>query len=58
MVVTDPELADRIVTLPLLAALESLRPLATEVLVAFFQQRMTQRTERAFGRELEKRAKS
>ena len=37
-----------------LAALEQLRPLATEVLVAIFQQRMTQATETAFGRELER----
>jgi DNA-binding transcriptional MerR regulator len=41
-----------------LAALEQLRPLATEVLVAVFQPRMTQATEKAFGRELERRAKS
>jgi DNA-binding transcriptional MerR regulator len=41
-----------------LAALEQLRPLATEVLVAIFQPRMTQATERAFGRELQRRAKS
>ena len=40
-----------------LAALEQLRPLATEVLVAIFQPRMTQATETAFGRELERRAK-
>jgi DNA-binding transcriptional MerR regulator len=40
-----------------LAALEQLRPLASEVLVAVFQQRMTQATEKAFGRELERRAK-
>jgi DNA-binding transcriptional MerR regulator len=39
-------------------ALERLRPLATEALVAIFHQRMTQATERAFGRELDKRAKS
>jgi DNA-binding transcriptional MerR regulator len=38
-------------------ALERLRPLATDVLVAVFHQRMTQATERAFGRELERRAK-
>ena len=38
-----------------LEAIEQLRPLATEVLVAIFQQRMTQATERAFGRELERR---
>lgn len=41
-----------------LAALEQLRPLATEVLVAIFQPRMTQATEKAFGRELARRAKS
>ena len=40
-----------------LAALELLRPLASETLVAIFQQRMTQATEKAFGRELERRAK-
>ena len=40
-----------------LAALEQLRPLATEVLVAIFQPRMTQATEKAFGRELERHAK-
>jgi DNA-binding transcriptional MerR regulator len=40
-----------------LAALEQLRPLATEVLVAIFQPRMTQATEKAFGRELDRRAK-
>jgi DNA-binding transcriptional MerR regulator len=40
-----------------LAALEQLRPLATEVLVAIFQPRMTQAAEKAFGRELERRAK-
>jgi len=40
-----------------LAALEQLRPLATEVLVAAFQPRMTQATETAFGRELDRRAK-
>jgi DNA-binding transcriptional MerR regulator len=38
-------------------ALERLRPMATEALVAIFQQRMTARTERAFGRELDKQAK-
>jgi hypothetical protein len=32
-------------------------PLATETLVAIFQQRMTQATEKAFGRELDRRAK-
>src|SRR4051794_30708997 len=36
-------------------ALDRLRPLATEALVAVFQQRMTHSTERAFGRALEKR---
>ena len=41
-----------------LAALEQLRPLATEVLVAIFQPRMTTATEKAFGRELDRRAKS
>jgi hypothetical protein len=40
-----------------LVALEQLRPLASEVQVAIFQQRMTQATEKAFGRELERRAK-
>ena len=35
-----------------LTALEQLRPLATEVLVAIFQPRMTQATETAFGRTL------
>ena len=35
-------------------ALERLRPLATEALVAVFHQRMTHATERAFGRELQK----
>jgi len=40
-----------------LAALDQLRPLATEVLVATFQPRMTQATETAFGRELDRRAK-
>jgi DNA-binding transcriptional MerR regulator len=38
-------------------ALERLRPLATDTLVAVFQLRMTQAVENAFGRELEKRAK-
>jgi DNA-binding transcriptional MerR regulator len=33
-------------------ALDRLRPLATEVLVALFHQRMTRRVEQAFGREL------
>ena len=40
-----------------LAALEQLRPLATEALVAIFQPRMTQATEKAFGRELDRRSK-
>jgi len=40
-----------------LAALEQLRPLASETLVAIFQQRMTQATEKAFGRELDRRAR-
>ena len=40
-----------------LAGLEQLRPLATEALVAIFQPRMTQATEKAFGRELDRRAK-
>jgi DNA-binding transcriptional MerR regulator len=40
-----------------LAALEQLRPLATEVLVAAFQPRMTQATEKAFGRELSRRSR-
>ena len=39
-------------------ALEHLRPLATETLVAVFEQRMTRAVEKAFGRELEKRSKS
>ena len=38
-------------------ALERLRPLATDTLVAVFQQRMTQAVEKAFGRELARRAK-
>jgi hypothetical protein len=38
-------------------ALERLRPLATDTLVAVFQLRMTQAVERAFGRELERRLK-
>jgi len=38
-------------------ALEQLRPLASETLVSVFQGRMTQATEKAFGRELERRAK-
>jgi hypothetical protein len=37
------------------AALERLRPLVTDTLVAVFQRRMTQAVERAFGRELERR---
>src|SRR3954451_11403404 len=40
-----------------LAAIEQLRPLASETLVAVFQQRMTQATEKAFGRELDRRSK-
>jgi DNA-binding transcriptional MerR regulator len=36
------------------AALERLRPLATEVMVALFHQRMTRKVERAFGRELDR----
>jgi DNA-binding transcriptional MerR regulator len=40
-----------------LGALEQLRPLASETLVAVFQSRMTQATEKAFGRELDRRAK-
>jgi hypothetical protein len=40
-----------------LVSIEQLRPLATETLVAIFQQRMTQATEKAFGRELDRRAK-
>jgi DNA-binding transcriptional MerR regulator len=35
-------------------ALDRLRPLATEVVVALFHQRMTRKVERAFGRELDK----
>ncbi|HEV2812949.1 MAG TPA: MerR family transcriptional regulator [Solirubrobacteraceae bacterium] len=38
-------------------AVERLRPLATDTLVAVFHLRMTQAVEQAFGRELEKRAK-
>jgi DNA-binding transcriptional MerR regulator len=38
-------------------AVERLRPLATETLVAVFHLRMSQAVEQAFGRELEKRAK-
>jgi DNA-binding transcriptional MerR regulator len=38
-------------------ALDRLRPLAGETLVAVFEPRMTQAVERAFGRELDKRAK-
>jgi hypothetical protein len=38
-------------------ALDRLRPLATETLVAVFQLRMTQAVEHAFGRELERRLK-
>ncbi len=37
--------------------LEALRPLVSEAFVAVFNQRMTRGVERAFGRELEKRAK-
>lgn len=39
-------------------AVERLRPLATETLVAVFHLRMTQAVEQAFGRELEKRART
>ena len=39
-------------------AVERLRPLATETLVAVFHLRMSQAVEQAFGRELEKRAKT
>ena len=39
------------------AALERLRPLVTELLVAVFHQRMTAAVERAFARELERRAR-
>lgn len=39
-------------------AVEQLRPLATETLVAVFHLRMTQAVEDAFGRELEKGAKA
>jgi len=38
-------------------ALERLRPLVTEMVVAVFHQRMTAAVERAFGRELERRAR-
>jgi DNA-binding transcriptional MerR regulator len=38
-------------------AVEQLRPLATETLVAVFHLRMSQAVERAFGRELEKQAR-
>lgn len=37
--------------------LEELRPLVSDAFVALFQQRMTRRVERSFGRELEKRSK-
>ncbi len=37
--------------------LEELRPLVSDAFLAVFQQRMTRGVERAFGRELEKRAK-
>jgi DNA-binding transcriptional MerR regulator len=47
---SDGDLAD------VQAAVERLRPLATETLVAVFNMRMTQAVEEAFGRELEKRA--
>lgn len=36
-------------------ALDQLRPLATEAVVALFQQRMTRRTEKAFSRALERK---
>jgi DNA-binding transcriptional MerR regulator len=36
-------------------ALDSLRPLATEAVVALFHQRMTRRTEKAFSRALERK---
>jgi hypothetical protein len=36
-------------------ALEQLRPLASDTLVAVFQQRMTHAVEAAFGKELERR---
>ena len=39
-------------------AVERLRPLATETLVAVFHLRMTQAVEQAFGRELEKRSRT
>jgi DNA-binding transcriptional MerR regulator len=39
------------------AALEELRPLASEALLAAFQQVMTQRVEEAFGRELQRGGK-
>jgi DNA-binding transcriptional MerR regulator len=38
-------------------ALDNLRPLATETLVAVFEQRMTRAVEKAFGREIEKRGR-
>jgi hypothetical protein len=38
-------------------ALERLRPLVTQMLVAVFHQRVTAAVERAFGRELERRAR-
>jgi DNA-binding transcriptional MerR regulator len=37
------------------AALDQLRPLATEAVVALFHQRMTRRTEKAFSRALERK---
>jgi len=40
-----------------LVALEQLRPLASETLVAIFQQRMTQAAEKACGGELDRRVK-
>jgi len=35
-------------------AIDRLRPMASEVVLALFQQRMTRRVERAFGRALDK----
>ena len=37
------------------SALDQLRPLATEAVVALFQQRMSRRTEKAFSRALERK---
>ena len=37
-------------------AIDRLRPMASEVVLALFQQRMTRRVERAFGRALDKRS--